>query len=155
MKRGLLLLLVGLGVAGCGGTASTVTTATSGTPKAKLIAAGDRICSAEDTAISKLNEKLRAATAATAPGVLREAAAVQHASIAELRALPLPAAAGERATVSRWLTAEGAVATDEMNVATATEPEGRQTAEQDIERAAVLAHDLAAGYGFKVCGAQG
>jgi hypothetical protein len=153
MKRGLLLLLAGVSVAGCGGTTSTSTTAAPGTPKAQLIAAADRICSAENTSISTLNQKLRAATAASAPGVLREAAAAERASVGDLRALPVPS--GEEATVSRWLAAEGAVATDEMNVATATEAEARQTAEQDIERAAVLAHDLAVGYGFKVCGAQG
>lgn len=163
-------LVACIATAGCGGTTSTTSaitrtqgaTATPPTTKAEFIAAGDAICRASDATIEPLKKRIKelegesnASVAKSLPPILRQAVASERASLAKLQSLPEPA--GESATIAKWLTAESESVTDQSNFADALANEegtAREAAQQDAEKAKALAHGLAQGYGFKVCGAE-
>jgi hypothetical protein len=164
-------LIACIATAGCGGAASTTVpttrtpsaTATSpATTKAEFIAAGDAICRSSDAAIKQFKQRIKelegesnASVVRSLPPILRQTVASERASITKLRSLPEPAAGAS--TITKWLTAESESVTDQSNFADALANEegaAREAAQQDAKNARALAHGLAQGYGFKVCGAE-
>jgi hypothetical protein len=164
-------IVVCIAAAGCGGTTSTtaaitrtqgVTTTSPTTTKAEFIATGDAICRSSDTAIKPIKQQIKdlegqsnVSVTKNLPPILRQAVASERASLAKLQSLPEPV--GETATIAKWLTAESESVTDQSNFADALANEegtAREAAQQDAEKAKALAHGLAQGYGFKICGAE-
>jgi len=101
------LLMVALGVAGCGGASSSTkspkSAATTAITKAEFVAKANAICASADPALSAANAKL---ASDPVPAVI--AAAVKdtyvpsvEAQITEIRALGTPS--GDQATVTRML----------------------------------------------------
>lgn len=176
MITGAVALVGGSVLAGCGGgTASTSSPARSvtvtrtqaadtATPmtRAEFIAAGDAICRSSDTAVEGFKRRIKAVEGeSSATGaervalILRQAVASERASLAKLQVLPAPPR--DAATITKWLTAESESVTDQSNLANAVanqETAAREAAEQAVRRAKALAHRIAQGYGFKVCGAE-
>jgi len=156
---------------GCGGATSTtaaithtqgVTATSPATTKAEFITAGDAICRSSDAAIKPFKQRIKdlegqsnASVIKSLPAILRQVVASERASLAKLQSLPEPA--GEAAAIAKWLTAESESVTDQSNFADALANEegtAREAAQQAAGKAKALAHGLAQGYGFKICGAE-
>jgi len=160
------MAIAALGVAGCGGSSSPSTQATS-TPaaaptKAAFILQADAICKAHKTQEAPLESQLGAlsnesdATAeSTGPPLMNKLATMAQSDLAQLQALPEPT--GDQAVLTSAWNAQAKTIADLQNAAAALGNADLQGFQSDIaagNTASAAASGIAQGYGFKVCGSS-